>query len=194
MAGRRVFIGSRDIARAREAAASLSPPLAPGAVGGALNQEVASRADIVFVAVPYAAHRETLTLLKEYLAGKVVVDVVAPLAFNKGRARAVPVPEGSAALQAQAILPESRVVAAFQTVSAQDLLASDKPVNTDVVVCADDDEARTNVMELAEGINGVRAVNGGGLENARYVEDFTALLLNINRIYKAHTSIKIVGI
>lgn len=194
MAGEQVLIGSRDGARAGEAAESLSPSVPPGSVRGALNPAVASQSDIVFVAVPYAAHRDTLASLKEHLGGKVVVDVVAPLAFSRGRARAVPVEEGSVALQAQAILPRSKVVAAFQTISAHDLLVPDKAIDSDVVVCADDDEARKVVMKLAETIRGLRAVNGGGLENARYVEDFTALLLNINRIYRAHSAIKIVGI
>jgi len=89
---------------------------------------------------------------------------------------------------------ESKVVAAFQTISAQDLLVPDKLIDSDVVVCADDAGARESVMGLSETIVGVRAVNGGGLENARYIEDFTALLLNINRIYKAHSTIKIGGI
>ena len=146
------------------------------------------------MAVPYAGHKDTLTSLSQELAGKVVVDLVAPLAFNKGQAEAVKVEEGSVALQAQAILSESRIVAAFQTVSAQDLLVPDRSIDSDVVVCADDEDARETVMRLAETIEGVRAVNGGGLVNARYVEDFTALLLNINRIYKAHSTIKIAGI
>ena len=194
LAGEDVLIGSRDAGRADEAAAEVSVQDLKGSVGGGLNAEVARRADILLVTVPYGGHRETLAALKEPLAGKVVVDVVAPLAVEKGRARAVRVEEGSAALQAQAVLPSSRVVAAFQTVSARDLLVLDRAIDSDVVVCADDEEAKGTVMALAEKIDGLRAVDGGGLENARYVEDFTALLLNINRIYKAHSSIRIAGI
>ncbi|MCI0438566.1 MAG: NADPH-dependent F420 reductase [Chloroflexi bacterium] len=194
LAGEQVVIGSRDEGRAREAADSLSEHLPPGAARGALNRDVAKESDVVFVVVPYAAQKDTLWALKDELAGKIVVDVVAPLEFVKGRASAVRVEEGSAALQAQAILPDSRIVAAFQTISARDLLEPGKPLDTDVIVCADDEDAKAAVMRLAETISGVRAVNGGGLENARYVEDFTALLLNINRIYKARSKIKIVGI
>ena len=194
MAGEKVLIGSRDKSRADEAAGSVSGHTPPGSVTGMHNSDVAREADIVFVAVPFQGHRDTLDAMKDQLTGKIVVDLVAPLAFNKGRARAIPVEEGSAALQAQSILTDSTVVAAFQTVSARDLLTPEKSVDSDVVVCADDSRAKEIVMGLAEKIKGVRAVDGGGLENARYVEDFTALLLNINRIYKAHSAIKIVGI
>ena len=194
LAGEDVLIGSRDAGRAEEAAADVSAHDLKGSVAGALNADVARRADIVLVTVPYAGHPETLTALKGPLAGKVVVDVVAPLAVEKGRARALRVEEGSAALQAQAILDRSNVVAAFQTISARDLLVPERAIDSDVVVCGDDAEAKKTVMALAEKIDGLRAVDGGGLDNARYVEDFTALLLNINRIYKAHSSIKIAGI
>ena len=201
MAGHRVLIGSRDAGRARAAAAGVAELASSSVAGtgpiiitGGLNPDVAATADVVFVAVPYDGHRETLQALKDHLAGKIVVDVVAPLAFSKGRARAVAVQDGSAAQEARAVLPGARVVSAFQTISAQDLLVPDKAIDSDVVVCADDEPAKRTVMDLAAKIEGVRAVDGGGLENARYVEDFTALLLNINRIYKAHSAIKIVGI
>ena len=194
LAGEQVLIGSRDAERANQAAQSVMESAPEDSIRGGLNQDVTRDADLVLVAVPYAGHKDTLTSLRQELAGKVVVDLVAPLAFNKGQAEAVRVEEGSVALQAQTILSESRVVAAFQTVSAQDLLVPDRSIDSDVVVCADDEDARGTVMRLAETIEGVRAVNGGGLVNARYVEDFTALLLNINRIYKAHSTIKIAGI
>ena len=194
LAGERVLIGSRDRERASEAAESVSEFAPSGLASGALNRDVARGAEVVFVTVPYAGHRDTLASLKEELAGKIVVDVVAPLAFDKGRARAIRVEEGSAAMQAQAILANSTVVAAFQAISAPDLLVPDKLIDSDVVVCADDADAKDLVMRLAEKIEGVRAVDGGGLENARYVEDFTALLLNINRIYKARSTVKIAGI
>ena len=193
-AGERVLIGSRDASRAKQAAAGLLKALPGVAVGGAVNEDVARRADIAVITVPYEAHRSTLESLAEHLAGKIVVDVVAPLSFNKGVASAVLVDEGSAATQAQATLGRSRVVGAFQSISAQDLLVPDRPVDSDVVVCADDAEAKKVIMELAEQIEGVRAVDGGALQNARYVESFTALLLNINRIYHAHSTIKIGGI
>ena len=194
LAGEDVLIGSRDESRAAEAAAELSALAAEGSIGGGLNDAVAMRSDIVFVVVPYSGHQPTLEALREHLKGKIVVDVVAPMEFGKGGARAVPVPEGSAALQAKALLPESIIAAAFQTISARDLMDTDEPVDSDVVVCGQSREARETIMALAEKVPGVRAVDGGGLSNAGYVENLTPLLVNINRRYKAHSAIKIVGI
>ena len=194
MAGGEVAIGSRDAARAAAAAESVKA-LADGlSVVGGLNDEVAERADTVFIAVPYAGHRATLESLRERLDGKTVVDVVAPIAFERGAARAVAVEEGSAAEQARKCLPNSRVVGAFHNLSAEELLKPDALIDADVVVCADDADAKSAVMKLAETIEGVRAVDGGALANSRYVEELTALLININRIYKAHSTIKIAGI
>ncbi|MDA0770349.1 MAG: NADPH-dependent F420 reductase [SAR202 cluster bacterium Casp-Chloro-G4] len=194
LAGEKVLIGSRDEARAKEAADSLAGDAPPGSVEGKSNADVARESDIVFIAVPYSAQRPTLESLKELLEGKLMVNVIAPLAFDKGRASAMRVEAGSAAEEARDILPNSPMVAAFHNISAQELLIPDRALDTDVVVCADDSEAKQKVMALADAISGVRAVDGGGLANARYVEDLTALLLNINRIYKAHSMIKIVGI
>ena len=92
------------------------------------------------------------------------------------------------------MLPDSIIAAAFQTISARDLMNTDAPVDSDVVVCGQSREARQTVMALAEKVPGVRAVDGGGLSNAGYVENLTPLLVNINRRYKAHSAIKIVGI
>lgn len=194
LAGESVLIGSRSEDRARDAANS-ARELAPGvSVAGALNPEVAARSDIVVIAVPYAAQKPTLASLAAELSGKLIVNVVVPLAFSKGVASAIRVEEGSAALEAQALLPHSTHIAAFHNVSAPELLKPDKRLDTDIVVCGDDADAKRAVMRLAETIAGARAVDGGGLANARYVEDLTALLLNINRAYKAHSMIKIVGI
>ncbi len=194
LAGEDVAIGSRDAQRAAAAAESVSA-LADGLrVRGGLNQEIAEQSDMVFVAVPYAGHRQTIESLRPQLDGKLIVDVVAPLRFSRGAASAVDVEEGSAAEQAQTLLPNSRVVGAFHNLSAEDLLNPDADVVADVVVCADDSDAKAQVMRLAEMISGVRAVDGGGLYCSKYLEQLTALLININRIYKAHSSIRIVGI
>ena len=194
LAGHPVVIGSRDDSRASEAAGSLLEKSPAANISGATNKVAAQEADIVFIVVPYAAMSATLEGLREALAGKTVVSVVAPLEFAGGRPAAIRVPEGSAAELAQATVPDSSVVAAFQTISARDLLRVPKPVDSDVIVCADDDAARAHLMRLAEEIPGIRAVDGGALANSRYVEDFTALLLNINRTYKSHSAVKIAGI
>ena len=194
MAGEAVMIGSRDAGRASDAAASVTAILPGLNVGGDLNEVVAAGSDTVFIAVPYSGHRPTLEALQGRLDGKLIVDVVAPLAFRAGVASALNVDAGSAAEEAQQILANSSVVGAFQNLSAEELLLPDAEIDADVVVCGDDTVAKTTVMQLATTIAGVRAVDGGGLANSRYVENLTALLININRIYRAHSTIKIAGI
>ena len=194
MAGEAVSIGSRDAQRAQDAADEVGELHDGLSVSGGLNEQVADESDIVFIAVPYSGHRPTLESLRDRLDGKLVVDVVAPLRFSRGVASAVEVEEGSAAQQAQILLPNSTVVGAFHNLSAEDLMQPNVDIVSDVVVCADDREAKSRIMHLAETISAVRAVDGGGLQNSRYVEELTALLININRIYKAHSTIKIVGI
>ena len=190
LAGEDVIIGSRDAGRAATAAEEVAR-LAPGAVvEGGLNDEAAARADVVFVAVPYSAQRSTIEPLAGHLADKIVVGVTVPVRFGKGGASIEPVPDGSAALEIQALLPNSRVVAAFQTISAHDLLDPNETIDSDVVVCSDDDDARARIMELSGRIDGIRPVDGGGLANAAYVEGMTALILNLNRHYKARAAFR----
>ena len=194
MAGEDILIGSRDLSRAVAAAEKITGITTLGRVSGAVNDIVAMRADPVFVTVPYEGQRPTLEHLSETLAGKVVVEVVAPIGFEKRVAHIVAVPDGSAAEEAQALLPKSRVVAAFQTISAHDLLNPTVSIDSDILVCGNDVDAKQLIMSLSNSISGARAVDGGGLSYARYVEGFTALLLNINRIYKTQSSVRIVGI
>ena len=194
LAGEEIMLGSRDLPRAEEAIRRMQhrAPIA-GALAGT-NARVAQEADMVFLTVPYEAQASLLESLAPALAYKVVVSTVAPLAFHQGQATALPVPEGSAAAQAQRLLPQSQVVAAFQNVSAADLWVPDRPIEGDVVVCSDHESAKEEVMVLAQRIPNLRAVDGGPLVNARYVEQVTALLLNINRIHKARTMIRIMGL
>ena len=196
IAGEQVFIGSRNEERGRQIAEELVElaPQVARMVDGGTNEDAATRGDPVLLTTPYEGQKDTLKSLRVELRGKTVINVVAPMVFNKGVASALAVPEGSAALQSQALLTESVVVAVFQNMSASDLLDPNKSVDCDVIVCADDDEAKKAVMALAEKIVGARAINGGGLANAKYVEDLTPLLVNINRNYKAHTSIRITGL
>lgn len=194
VAGHEVIIGSRVRERA-EAASEQVAAAAPGArVSGAENAEAASQAEVVFVAVPYAGQRPTLEPLAEALSGKLVVTVVVPLSFGRGGPQAEAVPEGSAALQAQAILPGARVASAFQNLSAHQLQDLGSPVDCDVVVCGVDRESRETVLELAGSIPGVRGIDGGPLSYSRYVEELTALLLALNRRYKIESGIRITGV
>ena len=194
LAGEPVFIGSRDAARAVAAAESLRDQGVTAEIQGGLNEEAAERADTVVIAVPFEAQRAVLESVRDRLRGKTVVDAAVALTRTGGRFDLVHVEEGSASLQAQALLPESSVVAAFQTISARDLLDASHAVEGDVVVCADDDAARALVMSLAERIPALRAVDGGGLAGSRYVEGITPLLLNVNRTYRARTAVRILGI
>ena len=194
LAGEAVMIGSRDAARAGEAVRDLKETHSLPDVYGGLNEDVARRADVVFITAPFAALGGLLEPLREALDGKVVVSTVAPVAFSGGQAHVLPVEEGSAAQQAQALLPGSRLVAALQTVSAHSLLEPETAVEGDVVTCADDQDAKAMVMGLVERVNALRAVDGGPLANSRYVEGITALLINVNRRYKARSGIKIAGI
>ena len=194
LAGEDVLIGSRDVGRAQDAAESVREIAPSISIGGGVNADVAGRSDMVVIAVPYSAQRPTLEGLRDELRGKLIVNVVAPLAFSKGVASAIRVEVGSAALEAREIVPDAIHTAAFHNVSAQELLVPDRALDTDIVVFGDEADAKRKVMALAETIKGARGVDGGGLENARYCEDLTALLLNINRIYKAHSMIRIVGI
>ncbi len=189
-AGLQVVLGSRDAGRAQAAAAEL-----PGAVSGADNAGAAAAGDVVVVAVPWEGHKELLEGLAEALAGKVVVDCVNPLGFDKQGAYALPVEEGSAAQQAAAVLPGSRVVAAFHHVSAVLLLDETvEDVGTDVLVLGEDREATDLVQALASLVPGMRGIYGGRLRNAHQVEAMTANLISINRRYKAHAGLRVTDV
>ncbi len=190
LAGHTVLIGSRSAGRAEEAAASLDV-----SVRGAENAVVAAEADVVVVAVPWDGHKATLEALREPLAGKIVVDCVNPLGFDAKGAFALPVAEGGAALQAQAVLPDSRVVAAFHHVSAVLLLDPGvDEVDLDVLVLGDDREATDTVQALASRIPGDRGVYGGRLRNSGQIEALTANLISINRRYKAHAGLRVTDV
>jgi NADPH-dependent F420 reductase len=190
-AGIPVVIGSRSPERAAETATALTEAVG-GTVSGADNATAASQGDVVVVAVPWDGHAELLRDLKGQLAGKVVVDCVNPLGFDKQGPFALPVEEGSAAMQARVILQDSTVVGAFHHVSAA--LLEDPTVvevDTDVLVLGDDREATDLVQALASSIPGVRGVYGGRLRNCHQVEALTANLIAVNRRYKAHAGIRV---
>ncbi|MCX8526754.1 MAG: NADPH-dependent F420 reductase [Candidatus Nanopelagicales bacterium] len=186
--GMRVVIGSRDAARAQASAAEIG-------VEGASNEDCAACADVVIVAVPWDGHAATLESLRASLAGRIVVDCVNPLGFDKQGAFGLAVSEGSAAQQAELLLPDSRVVAAFHHVSA--VLLLDETVvslDTDVLVLGDDREATDIVQAIAARIPGMRGIYGGRLRNAGQVEAFTANLISMNRRYKAHAGVRVTDV
>ncbi|MFX0592568.1 NADPH-dependent F420 reductase [Melissospora conviva] len=193
-AGVTVVLGSRAADRAQATAAELAEATG-GPITGAANADAAAAGDIVIVAVPWDGHKELLTELAPALAGKIVVDCVNPMGFDKQGAYALPVEEGSAAQQAAAILPDSRVVAAFHHVSA--VLLEDPEVtslDTDVLVLGDDRAATDVVRELADTIPGMRGIFAGRLRNAHQVEALTCNLISINRRYKAHSGLRITDV
>jgi 8-hydroxy-5-deazaflavin:NADPH oxidoreductase len=190
MSGLQVVVGSRSSERAAEAASALGH-----GITGATNAECATNSDIVIAAVPYDGHRDLLVSLAGELAGKIVVDCVNPLGFDKSGAFVLKVDEGSAAEQAAAVLPNSTVVGAFHNVSAQLLLDTElAEVATDVLVLGDVREATDAVEAVVNRIAGMRGIYGGRLRNAAQVEALTANLISINRRYKVHAGIRITDV
>ena len=189
-AGQKVIIGSRSADRARAAADELGH-----GVEGADNAEAARRSDIVIVAVPWDGHGDTLKSLAADLAGKLVVDCVNPLGFDKKGAYALKPEEGSAAEQAAALLPDSRVAAAFHHLSA--VLLQDpeiEQIDTDVMVLGEERADVEIVQALAGRIPGMRGIFAGRLRNSHQVESLVANLISVNRRYKAHAGLRLTDV
>ncbi|WP_240135903.1 NADPH-dependent F420 reductase [Streptomyces sp. MUM 178J] len=189
-AGQKVIIGSRAAERAEAAAAGIGL-----GVEGLDNAECARRSDVVIVAVPWDGHARTLEALRTELAGKLVVDCVNPLGFDKKGAYAVKPEEGSAAEQAAALLPDSRVTAAFHHLSAvllQDTSLDE--IDTDVMVLGENRADTDVVQALAARIPGMRGVFAGRLRNAHQVESLVANLISVNRRYKAHAGLRVTDV
>ncbi|MFG1806394.1 NADPH-dependent F420 reductase [Streptomyces sp. NPDC049040] len=189
-AGQQVIIGSRDAERARGAAAELGL-----GVEGADNAECARRSDVVIVAVPWEGHAKTLESLRTELAGKLIVDCVNPLGFDKQGAYALTPDEGSAAQQAAALLPDSRVTAAFHHLSAVLLTNPEiEKIDTDVMVLGEVRADTDIVQALAARIPGMRGIFAGRLRNAHQVESLVANLISVNRRYKAHAGLRLTDV
>ena len=189
-AGQKVIIGSRAAERAQAAADELGH-----GIEGADNAEAARRSDVVIVAVPWDGHGKTLEALREELTGKLVVDCVNPLGFDKKGAYAIKPEEGSAAEQAAALLPDSRVAAAFHHLSA--VLLQDPEIaeiDTDVMVLGEERADVEIVQALAGRIPGMRGIFAGRLRNAHQVESLVANLISVNRRYKAHAGLRVTDV
>jgi len=189
-AGESVVIGSRDGERARTAATQIADKAgAMGSVEGVENLVAVKMCDTVVLTVPFAGQAELLKQLKPaFRQGTILIDATVPLAAAVGGrpTRVLGVWQGSAAEQAQEIVGKNVLVAAaFHSLSST-VLHSDGDVDCDVIVCSDDDRARQVASELAVKIPGVRAIDGGKLENARIVEAMTALLITLNIRHKVH--------
>jgi len=191
-AGEHILIGSRDAARAQETARLLRERIGSAAkIEGMDNISAAAACEVAILTVPFSGAAALVKQLKSaWKLGTIVIDTTVPLAATIGGAasRVLGVWQGSAAEQTQELLPAGvSLAAAFQNLGAE-VLASDSPVDCDVLVCSDDDKAKQAASELVAKIPGARALNGGKLENARIVESLTALLIGLNMRYKVHGS------
>jgi NADPH-dependent F420 reductase len=197
-AGAPVVIGSRSAERAEEAAAKVREAVPGADVSGLQNEEAAGRGEIVFLTVPFRAQSENLNNLRGALRpGQILVDCTVPLAAAvSGKAtRSLGVWQGSAAQQAQEMVPDGvTVVAALHTVGAPTLTDTGAELDEDVLVCGDRKADKARVARLIELIPGLRAVNAGPLEMARIVEQLTPMLISINSRYKAHAGIRLTGL
>jgi len=197
-AGETVIIGSRDPKRAQDAAEKIKQRVGPSAkVSGSENVAACSAADLLVLTIPFEGHAALLKQLKPAIhPGSIVIDATVPLAASVGgrATRTLGVWQGSAAQQTAELVPKGiSVVAAFQNLGAE-LLNADGPVDCDVIVCSDDPNAGQVARSLAVKIPGVRAIDGGKLENARILEQITALLIGLNIRHKGHSGIRITGL
>jgi NADPH-dependent F420 reductase len=190
LAGHEVLLGSRSAERAGGVVAELlggrDLP-----IRGVANEEAAADAEVVLLTFPFEGQAALLPGLAGALSGKVVVDVVNPLGWDELGATMLPVAEGSAAEQAQALLPASRVTAAFHHAPPRLLADPSREVDTDVLVVGDDPAARAVVVGLADAIPGCRGIDAGPLRLARYLEGLTAVVVSVNRRYRIHAGVRI---
>jgi hypothetical protein len=197
-AGTRVVVGSRDAERAEEAAGRLREAVPGGQFEAAENGEAAAANEVVFLCVPFRNQSESLTNLKRSLReGQLLVDATVPLAAAvSGKAtRVLGVPQGSAAQQAQEMVPAGvRVVSALHTVSAEMLRDLAHTLDEDVLVCGAKRDDKRRVAQVIERVEGLRCVDAGPLEQARIVESLTALMIGINGRYKTHAGIRVTGL
>src|ERR1700693_171206 len=197
-AGETVIIGSRDAKRAQDAADKIKQRVGASAkISGSENIAACSAADLIVLTIPFEGHATLLKQVKPAIRpGSIVIDATVPLAASVGgrATRTLGVWQGSAAQQAAELVPKGvSVVAAFHNLGAE-LLNAEGPVDCDVIACGDDPIANQVARTLATKIPGVRAIDGGKLENARILEQITALLIGLNIRHKGHSGIRITGL
>ena len=192
-AGHDVLIGSRSKERADDAVAKVVDLAGGGSVRGGTNEEIIAESEVVFLAMRDDAQRETVRTIADLLAGRVVISMANPLRVGNGMATFVNPPEGSLAEEAQRDAPDARIVSAFHEIRVSKFAKLDRAIDSDTIVCGDDDGAKKKVIALARDV-GVRPVDGGPLFNSRYVEAFVALLITINFKYKASAGVRITGV
>jgi NADPH-dependent F420 reductase len=198
-AGETILLGSRDAKRAEESAAKIKEKAGSGAnVSGMENSKACAAADILVLTVPFEGQAALLKLLKPaFRPGSVLIDATVALAASVGgrASRTLGVWQGSSAQQAAELVPKGvSVAAAFHNLSAELLLNGNEDLDCDVIVCSDDANAGQLTRTLAAKIPGVRSIDGGKLENARILEQITALLIGLNIRHKGHAGIRITGL
>jgi 8-hydroxy-5-deazaflavin:NADPH oxidoreductase len=197
-AGKTIIIGSRDAARAKEAAEKIKPRTGINAkISGMENAAACAASDLLVLTVPFEGQTALLKQLKPAIRpGSILIDATVALAASVGgrASRTLGVWQGSSAQQAAELVPKGvSVAAAFHNLSAE-LLTGEDPLDCDVIVCSDDPEALQTTRALAAKIPGVRAIDGGKLENARILEQVTALLIGLNIRHKGNGGIRITGL
>jgi len=190
-----VTIGSRELQHALDVAERVTALGGVARIRGATNADAAAGADLAILTVPYEAQAGLLPDLAGALAGKVVVRTTVPVRFDPALGPvAVRVAEGSAAEQVAALLPTSRIVAGFHTVSSVHLSRLDRDLDEDVLLCGDDEGAKADASRIAGVIPGVRVVDAGRLGNAQHLEQLTVLLLSINRLSRRSVGVRLTGL
>jgi NADPH-dependent F420 reductase len=196
LAGHDVLIGSRKQEKAEAVAAELLAAELPTdlPVRGVVNAEAAERAEIAYLCFPWEGQADSLPAVAGALAGKVVVSVISPLAFDDDGPYMPEVADGSAAEEAARLLPGARIVSGFHDVAARKLLAAPKPVETDVLICGDDAEAKDVIVGHADAIPGMRGVDAGRLRMSRHLEGLTAVLVAVNMRYRVRAGVRVTGL
>jgi NADPH-dependent F420 reductase len=197
LAGHQVLIGSRNRDKAEAVVAELLDGRdlpAPLAIEGVTNAEAAERGEIVYLMFPWEGQAASLPPLAGVIGDKVAVSVISPLAFDAAGPFVPPVPDGSAAQEAARLLPAARLVSAFHDVAAAKLKAVDKPVDTDVLVCGDDPQAKAIVIGHADAIEGMRGVDAGALRLSAQLEGLTAVLVSVNQRYRVRGGVRVSGL
>ena len=195
LAGHEVLIGSRQ----RDKAEAVVAELLAGAgrelpVRGVPNAEAAERGEVVYLMFPWEGQAAALPPLAAAIGTKIAVSVISPLAFDAAGPLVPPVADGSAAQEAARLLPAARLVSGFHDIAAGKLRAIDRPVDTDVLICGDDPEAKAVVLGHAAAIDGVRGVDAGPLRLSAQLEGLTAVLVAVNRRYRVRAGVKLSGL
>ena len=204
MAGHACVLGSRDASRAEDAAAGVveiagsalearnpEPGGPEGSVAGAANIDAVAGADMVVVSVPYDAMAATLIDVRDEVDDSIVICCVNALDFDRDGPKPRRVEGGSAAQECQQLMPRARVVGAFHHLSAVSLLKPGEPLDSDVLVVGDDAAANDEVAALVNELGGARPVHAGPLRLSQPVEDLTAVLIAVNKRYRAHAGIRL---